>query len=98
MPIISALEARQLTQSRAQQLDSFIHPWREVFNTKVRNTAQGSRSTAATNWVFFDISAASALLKEARDLFLQEIRDAEFVVKLHDSDDDSDYCVYKISW
>jgi aminopeptidase C len=98
MALITASQARELTQSREQQVESFIKPWREVFNTKLKVAAQGTRSTEGKCWMLFEISAASQILKMARDVFLQEIRESGFVVHLHDQEDDEDYFVYQIDW
>lgn len=98
MPIITAEQARALTVSREQQIESFIKPWREVFNTKVKGAAQGTRSEEGKSEILFDLSAASEILKLARDAFIGEIRGAGYKVHMHDSDDEGDYFVYKVSW
>jgi hypothetical protein len=98
MALITASQARELTQSREQQVEAFIKPWREVFNTKLKTAAQGTRSTEGKYWMLFEINAASQILKAARDAFMQEVRDANFKVHLHAQDDDDDYFVYMIDW
>jgi type IV pilus biogenesis protein CpaD/CtpE len=98
MTILTAEQARALTVSREQQIESFLKAWREVFNTKVTIAAQGSRSTEGKSEILYDISAASEILRQARDAFMDEIRGAGYKVHLHDSDDEGDYFVYKVSW
>jgi hypothetical protein len=77
---------------------TLIKPWREVFNTKLKTAAQGTRSTEGKSWMLFEINAASQILKAARDVFLQEVRDSGFTAHLHAQDDDDDYFVYMIDW
>jgi hypothetical protein len=98
MAIITAADALALTVTREQQFEKIIQPWREVFNTKVRNAAQGSRSEEGKTWMFYEISAASELMKSALDVFLHEIRAAKYDIRLNDQDDDGDYFRYRVSW
>jgi len=98
MALITASQARELTQSREQQVEAFIKPWREVFNTKLKTAAQGTRSTEGKYWMLFEINAASQILKTARDAFIREVRDANFKVHLHAQADDDDYFVYMVDW
>jgi hypothetical protein len=98
MPIITAEQARSLTVSREQQIESFINPWREVFNKAVKDAGQGTRSEEGKSEILYDLSAASEILKRARDAFIDEIRGAGYKVHVHDSDDEGDYFVYKVSW
>jgi hypothetical protein len=98
MKILSAAEARAMTNTRKQQIEEIVDRWRARFNDAIRRAANGSDNKASQSFAFFSIDAITGLALEARDVFVAEIKSENYKVTLHDSNDDNDYFCYRIDW
>lgn len=98
MAIITAQQALAMTRSKDVLAASLIEKMRVRFDQQVRAAAHGNEREAGRTYIRFGIDAVSELQIYARDKFIEELKAAQYAIRLEDSNDDGDYFAYRIDW